>query len=318
MNLRKIDVYINGEKKKILFIRVSRGHGALISSAFFQLESGDYNIGDTIYIDVSMGGPPIRLFYGIVRGKTFTNKDGIYEFNAFGVLSRAKDNFIASSTPDTSYKIFNKSIESLIGDLLSMSHIYNYIYDPTNFYLAVTHEYEINLINAYDMINQAKKIIAWEVWDDEYGNVYLKDRKPYIMSSDSSYKTIQDIVDFSYTETDQDLRNRVVIYGDNVYAEAKASSPYLPSGFYKTVVLASNLIQSQTWADQAAQYNLDFLNRLRYELSIAIDLYHYVEPFKVITLSTGNSYIDGDWYVYNSDIEIRLNSGALQVLSLRR
>lgn len=319
MTVRRIRAYINGvEVSGLEFLTINRGHGNSISSLIFTVPDKLFSIGDLVYVDIDVSGNTYRGFYGYVKSYDYQNKDGIYEYNAFGVLVRAKDNFIASSTPDTSYKIFNKSIESLIGDLLNMSHIYNYIYDPTNFYLAVTHEYEINLINAYDMISQAKKIIAWEVWDDEYGNVYLKDRKPYIMPSDTSYMIIDSFIDFDLNINDTDLRNRVVIYGDNVYSEAKTSSSYLPTGYYKTVVLASNLIQSQTFADLAADYNLNALNRLTEELTLVKEIVPFVEPFKVITLSTGISDIDGDWYVYNVTTEVRLNSGAIQTLSLRR
>jgi hypothetical protein len=92
----------------------------------------------------------------------------------------------------------------------------------------------------------------------------------------------------------------VVVYGtEGVYAKAQASSPYLPGGFYKSVVFASpQLIQTTAMAQSVANYNLAKLNRLTIGGSASIVGDSSISCRDCVTVSKGDIGMTGQFYVY--------------------
>ena len=319
--IRRIEVLVNGSPISFDNLRVSMSHNAEVGSAIFSVRSSSINIGNWIDIDINIDGNTRRLFGGYVKQKTYRVPDRIYELVAYDMLVRAKDYFIASSTPDNAYKARNISAEDLVRDILNMCGITGFDYEPSNFTFAIHTDIEVNLENALDFIRKIANIIAFTVWATPDGVVHFRNRRPYVMSGDTpslSFIVGNNILRYAYTKSDRDLRNRVVIYGNNVYAEAKASSPYLPAGYYKTVVLASPLINSQSFADKAAQYNLQMLNRLTEELSMTVEGNPEITPWKVASVSGISTEVDGDWYVYSVTHNIDDSGGYTCEVTLRR
>jgi len=158
-------------------------------------------------------------------------------------------------------------------------------------------------LGAYDYIKSLADIIAWSVYSDENGIIQFRDRKPYVMGSDTSSLTIDNDGTLSITRSvsDVDLRNRVVVYGgpNGVYAEASVASPYLPAGYFKSVVVATEVLDRQNYAQLAADYNLEKLNRLTTSLSMELVGNSNVACRDVITIQNTELSINSDWYVYS-------------------
>ena len=201
-----------------------------------------------------------------------------------------------------------------------MAQITNYDYEETHFTFGVHGEGEVNLVGAYDYVHGIADLLAFHIWADKDGTVNFKRRLPYITSSDTTIDvniSENQIIKYApYLVTDRDLRNRIVIYGRNVYAEAKASSPYLPSGFYKSVVLSSPHIDDQSFAQQAADYNLEKLNKLTEQLTIQVEGIPQLYPLQIINITDGD--YSGKWLVYSLGTNISSKSGFIQDVILRR
>ena len=319
--VRKIRVFVNGNPIAFETVRASFAHNGQVSTLILATKDVVFNIGDLITVDIEFDGTLYRLFYGYVKEKSYSVPNKIEEISVYDVLVRAKDYFIASSTPDTAYKANNISAEDLVRDILNMAGITNFQYDISNFTFAINTDIEVNLVGALDFTRRIADIIAFTIWADKNGVVQFRNRRPYVMTGDTPSFYLRngiDILSYRYTASDRDLRNRVVIYGNNVYAEAKAASPYLPAGYYKTVVLASPLINSQTFADKAAQYNLELLNRLTEELTLEVEGHPVYEPWKVANVSGISSQVDGDWYIYSVEHNIDPDGGYTCNMVLRR
>jgi energy-converting hydrogenase Eha subunit B len=96
------------------------------------------------------------------------------------------------------------------------------------------------------------------------------------------------------------LRNKVVVYGtEGVYAKAQASSPYLPGGFFKSVVFASpTLVANTAMAQSIANYNLAKLNRLTIGGSATIIGNHAISCRDCVNVNKSDIGMTGQFYVY--------------------
>ena len=286
-------------------ISVSSSHGNATSVAIIKSPETSLSIGDQVAITMGYTGDLHTIFYGFVKRVERTYPDGEYVVTAQDVLVRAADYFIASTNPEHPLTYYRIDAEDLIGELLGLAQITNYVGDTTNFIYAWTIKAPINLVGCYDFCKQLSDMLAWHLYAKPNGQVRFLDRKPYVMGGDSASTTVThpQILSISKTISDDDLRNRVVIYGaDGIYAEAKQSSPYLPAGFYKTAVLSTYIIDRQDMAQLAANYNLNAWNRLRTSLNMSIEGDSSILARDVIHV-TDSQYlgIDSDWYVFSSE-----------------
>ena len=108
----------------------------------------------------------------------------------------------------------------------------------------------------------------------ETGTVYFAARKPYLVGGDVTDFELTtgptgNIQNINYTQSDEHIRNRVVVYGyKDITKTLVGSSAYLPVGFYQTMVVAHEWIANQQAADNTATVNLTMFNRLTETLSI--------------------------------------------------
>lgn len=260
-------------------------------------------MGDSIDIDLGyQGGGIIQKFTGYVKRVEREYPDGVYVITAQDVLVRAVDYFIASNNPDNPLKYSKISGEGLVRNLLQEAGITNFGYEPTHFTYAVHVDAEINLVGCYDMCKQIADMLAWHIYADGNGKVWFVDRKPYLDAGDTSSKTIThpSIISITKTISDDDLRNRIVVYGANgIHATAQASSPYLPAGYYKTAVLSSWYVDTYNAAQAAANYNLVAWNRLRNSLHLTIEGDNTISARDIVrVIDSQYLTIDSDWYVY--------------------
>ncbi len=288
----------------ILSVSVSTSHSSQSSIAIIEAVNTNLDIGDSISVSLGYVGDNGKVFQGYVKNIEHKEPAKTYTITASDVLVRAMDFFIASSSPDTPFKRQNITAEHLVRDVLELAGITDYHSESTSFTFAINSPLEVNLTSSYDYCRFIADIIAWHLYADNNGRVNFVERKPF-PDGDSSIGTVDEAISINakYSASDRDLRNRVVVYGAaGIHAEASASSPYLPAGFYKTVVVAApQVFDNQAMAQQSANYNLALLNRLTISASITmVGNYRYIAR-KVATFSFPDVGISGNWYIFSAE-----------------
>jgi hypothetical protein len=249
----------------ILSVTVQNSHSAATGQATIQCTSiGNVIIGDAITINLGYTTDHGDVFTGYIKEINYDVPQKVYTLNCVDEMIRAVDYFSAPTDPDSAPSWSNISAESLVGNVMAIAGLTNYDFDTTYFTFAVNGDkQEFKMVTAYDFCKGIADLLAYSLWYDD-GVVYFKDRKPYYTSG-STASTITDsmILTGSYRTSVKDLRNRIVVWGsEGIYASADASSPYLPSGFYKTVLFSHPMIDTLDSAQKAADFNLVKLNRL--------------------------------------------------------
>src|SRR3972149_4074608 len=280
-----------------LAITVSTSHSASTASATIQCINPTASIGDLITIDLGYTTSHGQIFKGYIKN-------------------------IVRQVPDNIYTVMAK-------DVLNMTGLTSYSGDNSAFTFATKsgNKVEVKLTSAYDFCKLIADLLAWQVWADENGTVHFKNRKPRIMDGtsgqvgdppggvpDSPVATITDsnIFDFIYTESARDLRNRVVVHGaEGVYAESKSGTSYnpvtdameqiLPVGYYKSMALVSPIIDSDSMAEAATDYNLDMYNRLTVSIQAQVEGSHLYLARKTLTVNEIITGINRDFYVFLSE-----------------
>lgn len=287
---------------QVTSITVSEAHNTPSTSLVINAVSTSLDMGDAVIASFGYEGDTPQIFEGWVKQIEKQVPDNTYVITCNDEMIKAVDFFIASSTPDSSYKVRNIAAEDLVENLLNMAQITDYVHDTTYFTFGITRDVEINLVSSYDMCKTIADILAYSIWCDENGQAHFADRRPYVMAGDTPFTTVNGIVRIGHRRSDRDLRNRVVVYGtDGIYASAEEESPYLPAGFRKTVVVASPWIDDQGMAQAACDYNLDKLNRLTEEITIEVVGNPDLHARKVVTVSESHTGISGDWYIYTCE-----------------
>jgi len=257
----------------ILSIVVQDAFNSPTSTAQVLCETTNRDVGDSIIINIGYVGNHFQVFEGFVKEVEVKEPEKFYTLTCANVMIRAVDYFIASSTPDHPYTWSNISAEDLIQEVLELSGLTSFDMDATSFTFAVHNPVEVNLTGAYDYAHFLADIIAFNLYADANGTVKLVNRRPYPVGGDVSVASFinTDVLTASYDVSDRDLRNKVIVYGSgSIHAVDSAVSPYLPAGYYRTVVVAApGVIDTQSMADQSASYNLALLNKLTTRLSLS-------------------------------------------------
>lgn len=288
----------------IIAVSYSDSHVAPTSSATIVAESTSLDIGDSINVYIGYVGDNFKVLTGYVKNIEYSEPERKYTINAANVLIRAVDYYIASEDPNSPFSRRNISAEDLIGDLLALAGITNYNPEATSFTFAINNPVEVNLTGCYDYCKFLANIIAYTLYADNDGQVHLINRRPYPVGDEAADYTIHstdgDILQDTYEYSDHDIRNKVIVYGsEGISAVASASSPYLPNGFYRTVVVAApGVIDSQSMADQSADYNLELLNRLTQKVTIVLAGRTGIVPRTIADLDLPDIGVTGKWYVY--------------------
>ncbi len=265
---------------------------------------GSLDLGDLIEVDMGYVGDHGVVFKGYIQDINSERLPGQHIIEAHDVLIRAVEYLIVSTDLDNPWHRHNISMEDLVHDLLEEAGITDYSGDTSNFTLATGEvPAEFQLVFVMDAINQVAGIIAWHCYADQGGTVHFEDLKPIPAGSHVVHYTTGvggNLVTVSRHISTDNLRNKVVVFGEPpIYAEAHASSFYLPNGFYKTAVISTPLIDTQSMADTCASYNLAAWNRLTEILQVEAEgdyarhARQTVEVTESFTLTTGN------WFIYD-------------------
>jgi phage protein D len=288
----------------LISISVSDSHSSPTSTAQILAVNSSLDIGDSVTIIMGYVGDQFTAFVGYVKDIELKEPEQYYSITCANVMIRAMDYFIAASSPTQPYTWNNITAEDLIQEVLSLSGLTSFDLDATSFTFAVHNPVEVNLTSAFDYARFLADIIAYNLYANNTGTVKLVNRRPYPMGSDTPVATLNsssNILSATYGVSDRDLRNKVIVYGTgDISATASASSPYLPAGYYRTVVVAApGVIDTQSMAQQAADYNLDLLNKLTYRLSLSMEGYTNLFARSVVTITLSELGITSqDWYIF--------------------
>jgi hypothetical protein len=278
------------------------GYNTLCRNLTVECVSTTLDIGDDIVVDAGFSDNHGIIFTGIVKKVNKTTPNNTVKLTCLDTLVKANDFFLVAEDPDVPFSRSNIDATDLVGDLLAEAGITTFSADPTNFIFT---DPSFNLVSISDAIGQINAVIVYHIWCDETGTIHFADRRPYIMGGDTPTFTFTtgssgNIITNDYTQSEEDLRNKVVVYGkEDIVATASASSPYLPDGFYKTAVVASPLISPLQMAQDSADFNLVLFNRLTKTVSCEALGDHTLHVNSIVTVTEPTTGVTGDWFVFS-------------------
>ncbi len=318
MTAKKLYASIPGFSN-LISVNVATQHEQSVSTATIEcIGEPTKGIGDEVNIDLGFTDYHGHIFKGYIKQIEKSAPPHVYKVTCHDVMAQAVDYFFVPTNPDQPFRRQNIKAEKLIEDVLREAGLTTFDFDDTQFTFAVTPDVyaEVKLISAYDYAKGIADILAWHLWADENGVIKFKNRKPYFMDSsdpgtsqpgwvnDTPIKTLTgaDNINVSYVRHERDLRNRVVVVGaPGIFAEAKAESPYLPPGFYKTAALFWPILDSQDMADKAASYNLNLLNRLSVEIQCNVLGDYQLLAHKAVSVNLSNPSISDNFYIFYAE-----------------
>jgi len=300
----------------LLGVTINESHSATNSVATVECRTFSGSIGSSISIDLGYSSSHGIVFTGYVKAIEHNVPENLYTLTCSDVLVRASDFFIVPDSPTTAFSRTNIAAEDLVKDVLALAQITVVVPQETNYTLAVNGTVaEVKLISAYDYCKSIADLIAWHIWAGRDGTVYFKNRKPYVMTglsgqpgdvADTSLSgkliTETNSVNGIYRVSEVDLRNKVVVWGHNgITATASDSSPYLPSGFYKTVLFSNEIIDSQTMANRTASYNLAAMNRPNREVTVSVLGDYELKARETINVTLTTLGINEEMYIFSAN-----------------
>lgn len=298
------NVKINGIAQDIISVEVNESHGQTCARVSVELERIN---GFTLnsYIEVDMGYIDSHgiIFRGFVDDISDTRPDGTHRIEGRDVLKRAIEHFLVTTDLENPWSRSNITAEHLVGDLLHEAGIVNYSGDTTLFTFGVTCPAEFNLMSSWDAVNTICNIIAYNCYAVD-GIVYFKritttpSGPPTFTFKSGSPGSGGNVTFIEYSYNTDNLRNKVVVFGRYpVYAEAKEASPYLPSGFYKTAIVSSEMIDDDM-AQRSADYNLALYNKLTETLRVEAEGDYRVRCRKTVRITEPfTGMLNSDWFV---------------------
>ena len=306
-------------------VQLTESYKGQVTQAIITGYSTTLDLGDPITFNIGFSGNTGKVFTGYVRSIESSLPSAEISVICEDELSKAIDFFIASDDPQDPFTRQNISTENLIRDILALADITSVsLNDPYNATWGVNgSEVTFNLVGAYDAVNQIVDILGLDIFANRNGTVVLQNRPPFDTGGEAVSFTwdsaADEILSISYTKSTDNLRNRVVVYGlEPIAATASASSPHLPSGFFKSAVIATPAITSQSQAQQAANINLALLNRLTETVNISVEGDWNVRPRLFATVTDSFTGVSGKWFIYQVQHNFSNDTGYTQDITLTR
>lgn len=306
-------------------ISVKESYDSFINQAIIQADSTSLDLGDSATVTIGYDTDNGLVLTGYVTSIRERVPAGGYTITIEDELYKAEEYFMASNNPDAPFSRSNILTQHLVRDLLEEAEITNFSWDVP---LSVTWgtggtSVEFNLVSVADAVRTIVDALAWHIYTQRDGDVWLVERHSYVEAGDTpsftwSTASGDKILVASHDKSVENLRNRIVVYGSSgISRTSSASSPYLPANFYKTAVIATPVITSGSQAKQIADLNLDNMNRLTELLAIQLEGDWNVKPRDIATVTISELGIDDDWFIYSVDHQIS-QAGYLMNLVLTR
>lgn len=300
-------------------ITVSSSHSVSTTSIDINALTTTLDIGDFITVELGYTTNHPQVFSGYVKQIQKNVPENTVTITAADKMIRAVDYFIVADDPNNLVEYKNIAAEDLVETLMGMAGLTNFTCDPTFFTFGISHGFNVNLAPVFDYCRAIADALTWHLWCDSAGLVHFENRKPFVMTGDTGQPgdttdetplgvaahTIEhdDSTSVYWSKDESHLRNKVVVYGvEGVHASASAVSPYLPAGFYKAMVAdLSTIIDSNSMAQNVANYNLHLMNRLTYGARTTIVGDPTMTAREIVRLRNTWLGIDSNWYIYSCE-----------------
>ena len=276
------------------------------------------DVGDTVTARIIRQGNTSTVFYGNVKAVTRRRPENIYEYACQDVLARAVEYYFSPETSlDNAYEVKNIDHITLVKNILSFATLTNFVSDwpAYNKYTAentATFQFatgekavEIKIAAAWDVIGWICEITGSHVWADATGKVHLglvwDEVAPSGETIYGAFTTgdTGNMKSVEYVRSDENLRNRMVIYGSGgITYETHASSPWVVDpAFYKTGIISYDFIDTQEMAQVTGDINLHRLNKLTESCVIEALGDPSIDTSQVVTVTDSKCGLSGSWFL---------------------
>ena len=301
------DVQVDGNPIDVLTVEVTEGYQQVTARSNIETDDiSGVSLNDLVTIDIGYDGDHGQIFTGYIDDIDDSRMPGTYQISCRDVLKLAIETWLVSTDIENPWSRSHISAEDLVHDLLAEAMITNYSGAASGFTFGVQNPAEFNMMSVNDAIRTLCHILAYNYWARN-GTVYFDRVFPYPDPGDPidhsmSVGNTGNIVVIDYNYSTEELRNRVVVFGaadDDIYAEEKVASPYLPAGFYKTAIVSSEFIDTQSMADASAIYNLALYNKLTESMKIEAEGNYRYRMHDIIGVTEPFTGMSGDkWFLY--------------------
>jgi hypothetical protein len=291
-------VTVDGTSIYIKSLSFSDGYKTPVTKLQFETDTASILwLGKQVTASLTVGAISGQIFSGYIDDVSYARFPEIYEITASNDLRLAKEHWLVPANLENPWSRSNIAAETLVRDLLAEAGLTNYSGTSSGFTFGTSSPAEFSIMSVLDAVEQINNILAYTLYEDA-STIYWKQLFP-VPSGAASF-TFSTFSSISKTTGTENLRNKVVVFGkDGIRAEASAVSAYLPSGFYQTAIVSSELIGSQSMADQSASYNLQLYNKLTEQLKIDIEGEPRVKARDTVHITYAPLSIDEDWFVYS-------------------
>jgi hypothetical protein len=291
-------VTVDGSSINIKSLSFSDGYKTPVTKLQFETDTASILwLGKQVIASLTVGAISGQIFTGYVDDVSYTRFPGVYEVTASNELRLAKEHWLVPASLDNPWSRSNIAAENLVRDLLAEAGLTNYSGITSGFTFGTSYPAEFSIMSVLDAIEQINTILAYTLYEN---NATIYWRQIFPVPSGTASFTFTNFISINKTSGTENLRNKVVVFGkDGIRAESSAVSPYLPSGFYQTAIVSSELIDSQSMADQSASYNLQLYNKLTEQLKIDIEGEPRVKARDTVHITYAPLSIDEDWFVYS-------------------
>ncbi len=326
------DVVVGTDTLSPTSVQVAEGYKQTCGRCSIEVEDiKNVGLNDEISIDMGYATDHAQMFTGFVDEITYQREPGTYMIEGRDALKLAIEYWLVTTNIDNPWSRSNIAAETLVYDLLNEAQVFAYATysgDTSNYTFGTQSPAEFNLMSSWDAVRTILHIIAYNCYEKN-GVVYFTRVFPEPAASRTSSEHIVqsgeggNLVFIEYTYNTDNLRNKVVVFGkDGIYAEASSASPYLPSTpntFYKTAIVSSELIETQSMADSSANYNLSLYNRLTEFSRIDVEGNPHVRAYDTVEVTEPLTEMNSElWFVYSADHTLNINSGYTMSLSLSK
>ena len=294
---RQVIANVNGIED-ILSLEVTGSSG--VTRFNFVTPSSSFDINDEVVIVAGFTDGSYTLMNGgVVDTVTAERPPGLYRIEGRDKLKKALDYFIVAASLDEA-DFFNPcpgvpgayakvSPTTAIDAILAECGLGGVTGSAPGWELGTEEDgMPLQLVSAWDAIQQICSIGAWRVWCTASGTIMFGS----VLTPVGGGITLEtgnegQILSCSYSRSDENLRNKIVVIGVNgdYIGTASAVSPYV-SG-YKAAILSTDLLESDADCLASANANLTAFNRLTETTTVdstgvGLELYNSVgvsEPF---------------------------------------
>jgi len=319
MTVKDVDaaITVGGNSMNIISLSVTSDFATACSTFSLVTNTASGVINDLTTISMGYSGDTgVMMTGGRVDTITANRPPGTYTIEGRDKLKLAMDYFIVEASVDPD-DFFNPRLEfgsdnphEIVDDILGKCGLSLTWWTGDAGWTLGDDEIgtPFQLKTAWESIQEVCMIGVWKVWVRQDGDISFGQIIPEPGASSGSFTTGDDgnLTSISYSKSDEMLRNKIIVIGGPTElgngafytGTASASSPYLPTGYYKTAVFSSDLLTSASDCYSSALLNRDRFNRLTERVSFEAEGDHSIHIHDTVRLTEDFTGLDSDWFVY--------------------